>query len=71
MMLVEIMNYTQVADARVVEAFEKNESVPTKAITLFSHVLNAQHIWASRILGKPSIVYRLGRTFTLGLRKHS
>lgn len=49
-MLAEIMNYTQVADARIIEVFEKNTFIPAKAITLFSHVLNAQHIWANRIV---------------------
>lgn len=54
-MLIEIMNYTQVADARIIEVFQVNKSIPAKAISLFSHVLNAQHIWASRILGKTSL----------------
>lgn len=54
-MLVEIMNYTQKADSLIIEIFEKNETIPSKAITLFSHVLNAQHIWASRVLEKASL----------------
>ncbi len=54
-MLIEMMNYTQVADNRIIEVFEKNERIPAKAISLFNHVLNAQHIWASRILGTASL----------------
>lgn len=54
-MLATIMNYTQVADGRIIEIFGKNETIPAKAITLFSHVLNAQHIWASRILEQASL----------------
>ncbi len=54
-MLGEIMNYTQIADARIIEIFDKNEFIPAKAITLFSHILNAQHIWACRILEKTSL----------------
>lgn len=55
MMLQEMMNYTQVADARIIEIFECNATVPAKAISLFNHVLNAQHIWANRILGEASL----------------
>lgn len=54
-MLIEIMNYTRVADERMISIFEKNEVIPAKALTLFSHVLNAQHIWANRILGNAPV----------------
>ncbi len=49
-MLVESVQYTQVADGKLIEIF-KHHDVSEKAIVLFNHVLNAQHIWASRILG--------------------
>lgn len=51
-MLAEMINYTRVADERMLSIFEHNKIVPAKAITLFSHMLNAQHIWANRILEK-------------------
>ena len=54
-MLAEMMKYTQVADGRIIEVFEKNDPIPAKAIYLFSHVLNAQHAWASRVLGRASL----------------
>lgn len=54
-MLVELMNYTKVADARVISVFLNNGVIPEKALSLFNHVLNAQHIWASRVLDKPSL----------------
>lgn len=49
-MLEESIHYTQVADGKLIEIF-KHYNVSEKAIALFNHVLNAQHIWASRILG--------------------
>lgn len=54
-MLAEMMKYTQVADERIIEVFEQHNLVPAKAIYLFNHVLNAQHVWASRVLGRASL----------------
>lgn len=54
-MLVQLMNYTQMADARIIAILQNNKPIPEKAISLFNHVLNAQHIWASRILNQPSL----------------
>lgn len=51
-MLTELIDYTKVADQRLVSIFETNLNVPEKAKSLFSHVLNAQHIWAKRILNE-------------------
>ncbi|MBC6112539.1 DinB family protein [Pedobacter fastidiosus] len=50
-MLKEIMHYTQVADGKLIEIFQKEQDISPKVISLFSHVLNAQHVWANRILG--------------------
>ncbi len=47
------MHYTQVADGKLIEIFQHEKSISPKAISLFSHVLNAQHVWANRILGEP------------------
>ncbi len=52
-MLLQFIHYTRVADELVISLFENNPGVDTKAIELFSHVLNAQHIWFCRINGKP------------------
>lgn len=54
-MLLEMINYTRVADERMRAIFEQHQVVPAKALTLFSHILNAQHIWANRILGNTPI----------------
>lgn len=54
-MLDEFLKYTQLADQKMIKLFENMGEPPAKAIVLFSHVLNAQHIWACRILGNKSI----------------
>jgi uncharacterized damage-inducible protein DinB len=48
----EIINYTELADARIIEIFKLATVELPDAERLFSHVLNAQHIWAQRISGK-------------------
>ncbi|MGM9477920.1 DinB family protein [Pedobacter sp. GSP4] len=47
----EIINYTQVADSRIIAIFNLATVAIPEAERLFSHVLNAQHIWAQRISG--------------------
>ncbi|MFD2162512.1 DinB family protein [Paradesertivirga mongoliensis] len=56
-MIADFIRYTEVADGIIIKIFlEAKRSLP-EAETLFSHVLNAQHIWASRINGlKPSFL---------------
>ncbi len=54
-MLAEMIKYTKVADELIINTILSNEQIPAKVISLFSHVLNAQHIWAHRILGKQSL----------------
>jgi hypothetical protein len=51
-MLAEFMKYTQIADAKLINLFQQHKNVPEKAIFLFSHILNAQHNWACRILDR-------------------
>jgi len=48
----EIINYTELADGRIIEMFKLATIELPDAERLFSHVLNAQHIWAQRISGK-------------------
>ncbi|WP_273568905.1 DinB family protein [Maribacter halichondriae] len=38
----------------MIEQCSTIDSVPAKSLELFSHVLNAHHIWNARILGKPA-----------------
>ncbi|RYD73359.1 MAG: damage-inducible protein DinB [Sphingobacteriales bacterium] len=48
----EIINYTELADQRIIEIFKLTTIEMPDAERLFSHVLNAQHIWAHRISGQ-------------------
>ena len=49
-MIEELLAYCKTADKKVIDVFKQTEIVLPKAVALFSHVLDAQHIWASRIL---------------------
>jgi len=48
-MLKELLKYTEIADKVVIDTFVNNAADMPEAIGLFSHILNAQHIWISRI----------------------
>ncbi|WP_412467367.1 DinB family protein [Pedobacter sp. KLB.chiD] len=48
----EIAKYTELADQRVIEIFRHAKVEMLHAERLFSHVLNAQHIWAYRMSGR-------------------
>lgn len=50
-MFKELIRYTEVADSRIISTFLNAEKSLPEAESLFSHVLNAQHIWACRIKG--------------------
>ncbi len=55
-MFQNLINYTSAADRIVIDTFlEANKSMPV-AENLFSHVLNAQHIWTKRVF-KEEIEY--------------
>lgn len=64
-MLAESVHYTKVADGKLIEIF-KHHDVSQKATSLFNHVLNAQHIWACRILGI-SPKYQVWEVFNIDL----
>lgn len=51
-MLAEMIKYTQVADELMIKTMLAHKPVPAKAISLFSHVLTAQHIWTQRIFDR-------------------
>src|SRR5882762_9108117 len=51
-MLLDEINYTSLADRKMIETFlTANKSLPD-AEKLFCHILNAQHIWIKRILSE-------------------
>lgn len=52
----EILEYSHDCNQRLAAAFsEQQDGAPKKAIMLFSHLLNAHHIWNSRIVGTESL----------------
>ena len=50
-MLDTLLTYTEIADRRVIAAMTAGDP-SDRARYLFSHILNAQHIWARRVLGE-------------------
>jgi uncharacterized damage-inducible protein DinB len=50
-MLKKLIRYTEVADERIISTFLGTDKSLPEAEALFSHVLNAQHIWSCRIEG--------------------
>ena len=48
-MLQNLINYTSLADRKIIDVFLQVSKPMPEAEKLFSHVLNAQHIWAKRI----------------------
>lgn len=48
-MLKDLLRYTELADQSVISIFNHTVLVLPQAEHLFSHILNAQHIWLSRI----------------------
>ncbi len=50
----QLFDYNFYCNKKLIEECNKLDKVPEKSAALFSHVLNAHHIWNARILGKPS-----------------
>ncbi len=50
-MIRDLLIYTDLADKRVVNTFIEADKPLPEAERLFGHVLNAQHVWVSRIKG--------------------
>ncbi len=48
-----LFEYDFWANKRVIEVITKDNVIDTKSELLFSHILNAQQIWYSRISGNP------------------
>ncbi|MFK5971745.1 MAG: DinB family protein [Flavobacteriaceae bacterium] len=49
----QLFDYNFYCNKRLIEECNTLNAVPEKSIELFSHILNAHHIWNARILGKP------------------
>lgn len=50
----QLFDYNFYCNKKLIEECNKLGMVPDKSALLFSHILNAHHIWNSRIVGKPS-----------------
>ena len=50
----EIFDYNYYCNKRLIEECLKLNEVPTRTKVLFSHILNAHHIWNARMLNKSS-----------------
>ena len=50
----QLFDYNFYCNKKLIEACNNLDSVPEKSVELFSHILNAHHIWNARILGKAS-----------------
>ena len=50
-----LFDYNFYGNKKLIESFDAHgEKVPEKSLSLFSHILNAHHIWNARIQGRPS-----------------
>lgn len=50
----QLFDYNFFCNKKFIEECNSLKKVPEKSETLFSHILNAHHIWNARILGKPA-----------------
>lgn len=48
-LLKELFDYNQEANQKFIAFFQQNDFTAEKAVRLFSHILNAHHIWLARI----------------------
>lgn len=48
----ELFDYNFYCNKKLIEECNRLENVPEKTIALFSHILNAHHVWNSRMLAK-------------------
>ncbi|RKR14620.1 putative damage-inducible protein DinB [Maribacter vaceletii] len=50
----QMFDYNFYCNKKIIEQCIAMETIPDKTIRLFSHILNAHHIWNSRIINIPS-----------------
>jgi uncharacterized damage-inducible protein DinB len=51
----QLFDYNFYCNKKLIEECNRLNNAPEKSIRLFGHILNAHHIWNSRILAKPII----------------
>lgn len=59
MMLNDLLKYTAAADRKIMEVIQANPGCDDRVSGLFSHILNAQHIWISRIFNEVPVYDRM------------
>ncbi len=50
----QLFDYNFYCNKKLIELCSATDNIPEKSVELFSHLLNAHHIWNARILGKIS-----------------
>lgn len=53
---IRLLQYEHWANSRIIEALEKLETPPERAVLLTSHILNAQMVWFTRIINDHLVV---------------
>lgn len=54
--LIQLLDYELWANRRIIDALEKIDNPPARALALMGHILSAQHVWYGRIIGEPTFV---------------
>ncbi|MEN8790391.1 MAG: DinB family protein [Flavobacteriaceae bacterium] len=49
----QLFDYNFHSNKKLIEECQKLKKVPEKSLSLFSHILNAHHIWNARVLSAP------------------
>jgi uncharacterized damage-inducible protein DinB len=52
----KLVDHLEWADRRVLESLRAARHAPPKALEIYSHVLGSEHVWLSRINGRPATV---------------
>ena len=50
----QLFDYNFYCNKKLIELCSTTDQIPEKSVELFSHLLNAHHIWNARILGEQS-----------------
>jgi len=50
----QLLDYNFYCNKKLIEACSEMDTPPDKSVKLFSHILNAHHLWNARILDKPA-----------------
>lgn len=48
--LIQLLDYELWANRRIIDALEKIDNPPARALALMGHILSAQHVWYGRIM---------------------